>query len=164
MGSASSSPEAATPVPGRRRKWILALLVILLVVVAVAIGASLSPPGPAEDEEGPPEGQSWRPVATFDGTGNDETEVFNVTGSKLRLTWAVAEADCPYVPDICETFLQFRLFRAGTTSEFLKHVVIGRDYAPLTGEMEVEASGDFYVLVFSAVYVDSWTITAEEWR
>lgn len=149
-------------------RWAKGLIVAVAVVVVLGItGAAFlstrqQPTG--GDVLPPPPTYSWHPVTSFSGPEDKTTDSFHIAGSKFRLTWTVTEANCPYVPDICETYLQFRLFEEGTTSGFLKHVVIGPGYAALTGETTVEASGTFYLLVFSTVGVASWTIAVEEWR
>ena len=61
-----------------------ALVVVSLLALPVMAGGCAAPPARAEQADG----TAWRALGTWTGTGNRQTESFDVVTGALRLRWA----------------------------------------------------------------------------
>jgi len=139
------APPSGTPSYAKSRNIVISLLLL----VAGATGGCHSAPHP----ESKTRQVGWRPIASFSGRGDDQTESFNIESTQWRIKWETKGAASP---------------GAGTFHVVVHSAVSGR---PIADAVEHQGNGRgvayvtedprLYHLVIESSGLD-WSIAVQE--
>ena len=97
--------------------------------------------------------QGWRPVVSFSGRGNDQTESFDIDSGDWRIKWSATHEDAPGQGTLRITV--HSAVSGRPLSVAVDHKGAGKDVAYVSEEPRL------FHLVIESAHVD-WTATVEE--
>lgn len=130
------------------------VIAIFLVIIGTAVGSSMGEMADSQSEAVAPQEEVWTEVTTFTGKGNQDTESFNITGKKVRITATTTGSTVGSYSGV-----SLEKENGGYTGPGLSISTKGTE--PGKGQTTYRSvdSGSYYIQVISGV---NWTVTVEQ--